>query len=475
MWRGIFAAVLIVAAIFFARQVSTAQQDTSSKAQLDTSSNEEVEICRGKNSFTYEADGKRYALPFEAVDGQAVVEGDIVLGQATDVLNGGANYVAPDYVRGEPKRWESNLLPFIIDASVTASDRAAIQQAMMAWQRATNVRFRQLSGARDWQHENYVKFAGQKNQCSSNSLGIKDKLSGKVNEEDNINVVEVAGCGQNWGRVAHEIGHVLGLGHEHSRGHRDDYITILWSNIDSPKQFCRVIWDQQALADTAYDYDSIMHYAPTQAAKRSSGCKKVIYDGKQDCLAFLPNQEKLEQQRQTVGSNVEPGQRDHLSAGDIALVNMLYPASPSPPSPAQPCVRTTTTSIKVGDRTTTTTKTEACSPDSQTTIIEPRPDRPQCCGDRWGGGRFCRPDVCPTSQTTITEPRPHRPRCCQDGWGGGRFCRPDVCPTVRVSWPRPDRWCRPGGCRPRPRRHCDGWIEDGWERPPFDDRDDDRW
>ena len=99
MWRGILAAVLIVAAIFFARQISTAQQDTSSKAQQDTSSkaqqdtssNEEVEICRGKNSFTYEADGKRYALPFEVVDDQAVVEGDIVLGQATDVLNGGAN------------------------------------------------------------------------------------------------------------------------------------------------------------------------------------------------------------------------------------------------------------------------------------------------------------------------------------------------------------------------------------------------
>ncbi|HTG07241.1 MAG TPA: M12 family metallopeptidase, partial [Bradyrhizobium sp.] len=300
-----------------------------------------------------------------------------------------------------------------------------------------------LSGARDWKLENYVKFSGQKNQCSSNSLGIKQRLSGKVNEADSINVVEVAGCGQNWGRIAHEIGHVLGLGHQHSRGNRDDYITILWSNIDGPKQFCRVIWDQQALANTAYDYDSIMHYASTQAAKRSSDCKKVIYDGKQDCLAFLPNQEKLEQQRRTVGSNVEPGQRDHLSAGDIALVNILYPASPPPPSPDQPCVRSTTTSIKVGDRTaTTTTNTEPCSPRSQKTITEPSPDRPRCCWDRWGAGRFC---------------------------------RPDACPAIRVSGPRPDRWCRPDWCRPRPRRHCDGWIEDGWERPPFDDWDDDRW
>ena len=344
MWRGVLVAVLIVCAIAIAQRFSKAQPDPYGNEAV-ANGNEEVEICRGQNSFTYEIDGKRYSLPFEVIDDQAVVEGDIVLGQAADVLNGGANYVVPDYVHGEPKRWENDLAPYIIDASVTGSDRALIQQAMTAWQGITNVRFAQLSGARDWKRENYVKFSGQKNQCSSNSLGIKERLSGSINEEENINVVEVAGCGQNWGNIAHEIGHVLGLGHEHSRGHREDYITILWSNIDRPKQFCRVIWDQPTLANTSYDYDSITHYAPTQAARRSSGCKKVIYDGKQDCLAFLPNQEKLEQQRQTAGSNIEPGQRDHLSAGDIARVNMLYPAAQTVtsdgavllPKPDQPC------------------------------------------------------------------------------------------------------------------------------------------
>jgi hypothetical protein len=114
MWRGILAAVLIVCAIIVARQFSKARQDTYSEAQQATSSNEEAEICRGKNVFTYEADGKRYSLPFEVVDDQAVVEGDIVFGQATDVLKGGANYIAPvvpDFVRGQPRRWANNLVP----------------------------------------------------------------------------------------------------------------------------------------------------------------------------------------------------------------------------------------------------------------------------------------------------------------------------------------------------------------------------
>jgi hypothetical protein len=454
MWRGILALVLIVCAIVLARQFSQAKQDingnqaTSSNQDTnnqDASSIEEIEICRGKDSFTYEIDGKRYALPFEVIGDQAVMEGDIVFGHAADVRDEGTDHVAlvvPDYVRGEPKRWESNFLPYVIDASVAASDRAAIQQAITAWQRATNVRFKQLSGARDWKRENYIKFAGEKNQCSSNSLGLKERLSDKVNEEDNINVVQVAGCGQNWGRIAHEIGHVLGLGHEHTRGDRDYYITMLWSNIDGPKKFCRAIWDQRALADTDYDYDSIMHNAPTQAAKRSSGCKKVVYDGKEDCLAFLPSREKLEQQRQTAGRNIEPGQRDHLSAGDIALVKILYPASSSGLNPAQPCVRSTTTSTMANGRTTTTTKAEPCSSRSQKTIAEPRPVRPLCCRDRVGGDPFC---------------------------------RAAACPAIRVGWPRPDRWCRAEWCRPRPRRQCDSWIEDGWERPPFPDRDDDGW
>jgi Astacin (Peptidase family M12A) len=463
MWRGILALVLIVAAIIWARQFSQARQDFSSNRDTSrqatgsqatgsqatgsqaTGSQEEVEICRGNDSSTYEVDGKRYSLPFEVIDDQAVVEGDIVLARAADVLDGGANHAAlvvPDYIRGEPKRWENNLLPYIIDPSVALSDRAAIQQAITAWQRATNIRFKELSGAQDWKRENYVKFSGQKNQCSSNSLGVKQRLSDKVNEDDNVNVVEVAGCGQNWGRVAHEIGHVVGLGHEHSRGDRDDYITVLWSNIDGPKKFCRVIWDQQALASIGYDYDSIMHAAPTQAAKRSSDCKKVTYEGREDCLAFLPSREKLQQQRRTAGSDIEPGQRDHLSAGDIALVNILYPGSSLASYAAQPCVRNTTTTIRVGDRTTTTTKTEPCSSRSQKTIAEPRPVRPLCCRDRTGGDSFC---------------------------------RGAACPAMRISWRRPDRWCRSEWCRPRLGRQCDGWIADGWGRPPFDDWDDDAW
>jgi hypothetical protein len=433
---------LIALAIFGVRYYSnaqpappvTAQQTTPSRPQQTASEDRDQEsnICLGTNTSTYEMDGQRYALPFDIINDQAIVEGDIVLGQAAD---GGSAPVVPDYVRGEAKRWENNVVPYVIDPSVTASDRAVIQQAITAWQRATHVRFRQQFGARDWQRETSVKFSGERAQCTTNSVGVKERLSGSAGEADNVNVVEVAGCGQSWGRIAHQIGHVLGLNHEHTRGDRDAYIKVLWGNIDRPRQFCRALWDQRALADSSYDFDSIMHAAPDQGAKRASGCERVSFDGREDCLSFLPDHDRLAQQRQALNAAIRPGQRDHLSEADIARVNALYPTSPSTSvsTTAQPCVRNVTTSIKVGDRVQTTTKTEPCSP------------------------RVFRPVARSVSA---------RPFCCRNA------CRDDAaCPVSRVGWSRPARWCSNGWCRRPPTRLCNGWIDDGWDRPVFDDAD----
>ena len=102
-------------------------------------------------------------------------------------------------------------------------------------------------------------------------------------------------------RTTHELGHALGLWHEQSRADRDNYIKIIWENIneDYRYNFSQHLSDGLDFAD--YDYQSIMHY--TAYAFSKNGKKTII-----------PLQE-----------SADIGQRDHLSNKDIAAINAMYP------------------------------------------------------------------------------------------------------------------------------------------------------
>lgn len=398
-------AVLLVC-VFSADQFLAAQPVSDEHKDPVSDEQKEKDICSQPSKYHYEdANGERHFVPYSVIDGRDVVEGDIVIGDAQ-----GSGYfppAVPEFVDHQATRWEGNVVPYVIDGSAEPY-RALIRQAMSEWHGNTNITFNELSGPRDWKKENYVKFVGGK-FCGTNSHGVKSKVGQPVDEEHQINVVWVGDCTftkgdhvPSWGRIAHEIGHVLGLGHEQSRSDRDKNITVLWNNLDDKTQFCRGILETRP--NTIYDFDSIMHYSPRQEVKVSGCPQPVIYEGKEQCVSFVRDSEKLQLQEKMLGvTHIETGQRTHLSELDVEAVKMLYPDT-RPPQRTPP------------------------TPDASCCSVQ-RPPRPICPPDR------CR--------------------------------RP-----VKVNWPRPDRWCQPGWCRPwpRPRPLCD---RDGWSegRPPFDDWD----
>ena len=65
--------------------------------------------------------------------------------------------------------------------------------------------------------------------------------------------------------IIHELGHCIGLAHEHQRPDRDKYVYIYWENILPVKQYNFEIIENPLIEEEEfkYDYHSIMHYSPT--------------------------------------------------------------------------------------------------------------------------------------------------------------------------------------------------------------------
>ncbi len=214
---------------------------------------------------------------FTDVDGLALFEGDIVLGTA-DEARGLAPVPKGLGIPGPEFRWPDGVVPYV----TTEELRPKVEAAIAHWQERTPFRFVERTD-----EEDYISFENQ-GGCWSRvgRQGGKQEIS--------------LGAQCTLGSAIHEIGHALGLWHEQSRADRDQHVEIVEENID-PEQlhnFDQHILDGDDLGP--YDYGSIMHYAAT---------------------AFSINRQPTI--RAKGGQPI--GQRNGLSAGDVAAIRLMYP------------------------------------------------------------------------------------------------------------------------------------------------------
>ena len=226
---------------------------------------------------------------YGAVNGEALFEGDIVLGSVGEMeaIKEQVENPQPDVelavVVKSQFRWPNGVIPFRIDPSLPNQQR--VTDAIAHWHANTNVRFRLRTNESD-----FVTFRPA-NGCSANV--------GKRGGEQFVNL----GTGCTTGNAIHEIGHAAGLWHEQSRRDRNSFVNINFPNIqpDMVFNFDQHITDGDDVG--GYDYGSIMHYP-------------------RNAFAINPNIDTITPKP---NANVQIGQRNGLSSGDIAAINAIYP------------------------------------------------------------------------------------------------------------------------------------------------------
>lgn len=146
--------------------------------------------------------------------------------------------------------WPDGQVTYVFDISVTKSEwKTAFREACRLWALRARLTFTELAVKPDSKQINYILV---KNHSSKNSSVV-----GMVKGEQVLNLVS-------WGTrltIVHEIGHALGLIHEHVRSDRETYVSIIKDNIinDTTYKNNFAIYPANSVQGP-YDFSSIMHY-----------------------------------------------------------------------------------------------------------------------------------------------------------------------------------------------------------------------
>ncbi len=145
--------------------------------------------------------------------------------------------------------WSEGEIPYYLKGDFTDVEIADLENAMDAWESVADVHFYMTTPSSSAYEIRRVYDQGWSSTVGENNTKcyMNFKADAPLNRYEHI---------------IHELGHCLGLYHEHQRPDRDSYVKVFFENILSSEaeEFDKRDNPLYVESDFPYDYHSIMHY-----------------------------------------------------------------------------------------------------------------------------------------------------------------------------------------------------------------------
>lgn len=260
---------IIIAAIFF----------SCSKNNEEMASETQTNAVNTANLKKGQLDGQE--ITYERKNGMNFFQGDIVLSDQQLAENGVSNKGGASLYR-----WPNRTIYYTIASNMGSININKINTAVIEYNSKTNTRWVQRTN-----QSNYVEFIFGSSTGADGWAHI-----GYQGGKQTISLDQYISVGS----VIHEMGHTVGLYHEHARKDRDQYVSIQWNNIQ----------DGQAYNFNKYtsgtdigpfNINSVMMYWPNSYSKNG-----------------LPTIKRADNTNFTYN-------RTGFTTGDINTINAMYP------------------------------------------------------------------------------------------------------------------------------------------------------